>query len=244
MRSPNRPNSSVLARACLLSLLLSCSLGWSQTAQLEPGVQNPQHPSLPTITFTVDWPEIRPQHYAISVESTGRASYTALDDLSDPGEPYMLKFTLSDPMRERIFAAAKALNYFKGDFDYTKHKVAFTGRKTLKYADPVRVSSATYNWSENAQLMDLTRLLMGIANTINSGRQLEHLHRYDRLSLNSELKSMEEAAKSHNLEEIHIIEPILRQLANDPAVMDLARQRARGLLSLAAGESVSAASSR
>jgi len=220
----------------LLPVLLLATPGWAQSPQPEPDARTS---AVPTVTFTLDWPVAKPPHYSISIESAGRATYTAAGGTGDPAEPYTRNFTVTDATRERIFAAAKSLDYFRGQFDFTKHPIAFTGRKTLSFTDPDRHFQTTYNWSENAQLMDLTHLFQAIENTLASGRKLEYLHRFDRLGLNAELKAMEEAAKDHYLAEVHTIEPLLRQIADDPNVMDLARQRARRLLILASVETAS-----
>lgn len=218
-------------------LLLAVSLGaLAQTPKLEPGAAAP---AVPTVTFTFDWEVLHPPHYSIAVDSTGRGAYTAVDDQTPSGEPYIVKFTVTRPVRERIFADAEALNYFQGQFDFTRHRIAFTGHKTLSYADPKRRFQTVFNWSENTKLMALTDLFAAIANTFIGGRKLEYEHRFDRLGLNETLKAMEDQAKRHGLAEVHAIEPILREIADDPAVMNIARQRAERLLELANAESAS-----
>lgn len=219
-----------------LRLLLLLSL--TATGRAQSPIPDPDLKATPaaTVVFTLDWPQAKPPHYSITADSTGRATFTAVDDPADPAQPYTREFTLSDAARQKIFAAAKALDYFRGRFDFTKHEIAFTGRKTVAYSDSARRFQTTYNWSENAQLMDLTHLFQGIENTLDFGRKLEHLRRFDRLGLNAELRAMEEAAKDNFLAEVHAIEPVLRQIADDPNVMDLARQRARRLLMLASDE--------
>lgn len=219
------------------AVVLLSLLAVAQTPKLEPGTGSP---AVPTVTFTFDWP-VHPPRYSIAVDSAGRASYTAEDDKD---EPYIVKFTASRPTRERILAAAAALNYFQGQFDFTRHKIAFTGTKTLTYADPERHFQTAYNWSENPQVMALTHLFQGIANTLEGGRRLQFLRRFDRLGLNDQLKEMEDEAKDHYLAEVHVIEPVLRQIADDPAIMDLARQRAQRLLRLAAAENAASSAAQ
>lgn len=218
-------------------LLLAFALGASaQSPKLEPGTATS---TVPTVTFTFDWEVLHPPHYSIAVDSAGRGAYTAVDDQTGSGEPYMVKFTVTQSVRERIFADAEALNYFRGQFDFTRHRIAFTGSKTLSYADPTRHSQTVYNWSENTRLMALTDLFTAMANTFIGGRKLEYQHRFDRLGLNDTLKEMETQAKNSNLAEVHVIEPVLHEIADDPAVMNIARQRARRLLDLAAAENAS-----
>lgn len=208
----------------------------AQTPNLEPNGA-PGEPKLvntpiPTVSFTLEWPEIKPQHYAISIESSGRAAYTAIDDLTKPGDPYIVKFEASAATREKVFDLARSLDYFSQPLDYKKHRIAFTGQKTLAYTDPQRHFETSFNWSQNPQAMELTHIFQAIANTLKAGQKLAYLHRYDRIGLNDELKEMEANAKDNYLQEVQTIAPILRSIADDSAVMDIARQRARRLLQL------------
>jgi iron-sulfur cluster repair protein YtfE (RIC family) len=135
--------------------------------------------------------------------------------------------------------AAQA-KYFDGDFDYKKHAIANTGRKTLTYADMVRHFQTTYNWSENPAIDQLTRYFQGVSSTIQHGRKLEFLHHYDKLGLEAYLKGMEEEAQSHYLAELTIIAPVLESIAGDSSVMNIARQRARRLLERSRAEAAGA----
>lgn len=228
-------------RAGLVTLFVfafAWGVAQAQTPSPEPDAAAP---TVPTVTFTFDWAVLHPPHYSIAVDSAGRAAYTVGEDPSGSGAPYTVHFTVSRTVRERIFADVEALKYFQGQFDFTRHKIAFTGSKTLAYADARRRFQTTYNWSENARLMALTQLFMGIANTLAGGRRLEYLRRYDRLGIDDELKTMEGLAKTHDLLEVHTIEPVLREIADDSAIMNLARKRARHLLELAAAENATSA---
>jgi hypothetical protein len=190
------------------------------------------------VTFTFDWPSIQPHRYVITVDSSGDAAYqswmaepTAEESIA--GDPYMLKFTVSAAARDNIFALARQLNYFNGDFEYHKARVAHTGDKTLAYADPDKQYQTTYNWSENPGIGELTALFQGMSTTVESGRRLEHLRRFDPMGLDGELKNLEHLVLDHRATEIQIISPILQQLAEDRSVMNIARQRARRIVQVA-----------
>ncbi|HYN14629.1 MAG TPA: hypothetical protein VES66_02430 [Terriglobales bacterium] len=220
----------------LLALLAASTLLHAQAPQPDP--TQPQRTAVPTVTFTFDWPSIEPHRYVISVDSSGNAAYHSWTadpraEQSSVGDPYLLKFTMSAAARDRIFALARQLKYFNGDFQYHKHRVAFTGDKTLAYADPDKQYETRYNWSENAGIGELTALFQGMSPTIESGRRLERLRRFDRLGLDAELKSLEHLAVERQATELQLIAPILGQLAGDPGVMNIARQRARHILQVA-----------
>jgi len=210
-------------------LLLAAAMTVTASAQQAPPI-TPATP--PIITFTLDFPQARPQHAVVSVDAAGRTQYRSTGPLfadASEAEPYSAALTMSVAARERIFALAAELDDFQGDFDYKKHRIAFTGQKTLEYADGNRKFSTSYNWSENPSVRELTRIFQSIINTQESARRLLFLRRYDHLGLEGELAGMEEMAKSNNLGELQSIAPLLRQLADDPAVMHVARQRAERL---------------
>ncbi|HET6843418.1 MAG TPA: hypothetical protein VFK06_17325 [Candidatus Angelobacter sp.] len=195
------------------------------------------------ITFELAWEAVTPQYFSITVDSSGNAKYVsrgsakppepATEDQAAEAEPdYVLEFTMSGAMRDKIFQLARNANYFNGNFDYTAHRVANTGKKTLGWSDSGRKFQTTYNWSDNKSVDQLTRIFEGISNTIEHGRKLQFLHRFDKLGLEAELKNMEALAQSGSLAEIQIIAPSLENIANDTAVLNIARQRARHLLAL------------
>jgi hypothetical protein len=220
----------------LLALLAASTLLHAQAPQHEPDQR--QRPAIPTVTFTFDWPSVEPHRYVIEVDSSGNAAYQSwtADPTAEPpsaDDPYLLKFTVSPTARDRVFALTRQLKYFNGDFEYRKHRVAATGDKTLAYADPDRQHETRYNWSENPDIDELTALFQGMSTTLESGRRLERLRRFEPLGLDEELKNLEHLAVEHRASELQLIAPILVQLAQDPAVLNIARQRARHILQVA-----------
>jgi hypothetical protein len=227
------------SRHILFLLLTSSVLALSATAQNPDPVENPP---IPTVTFNCLWEAATPQLYTITARSTGTAHYVSgnparkSDDPAQAADPdYTLEFTLSSPGAAKVFVLATQARYFDGDFDYKK-RVANTGAKTLTYADLTRHFQTTYNWSENAAIDQLTSYFQGISATIEHGRKLQFLHRYDKLGLEAHLKGMEDEAQSHYLAELQIIAPTLESIANDSSVLNIARQRARRLLQRAKDE--------
>jgi len=71
---------------------------------------------------------------------------------------------------------------------------------------------------------------------LTSSPKLQFLRRFDRLGLEAELKAMEHLAEGQDLHEVQIIAPILENIANDSAVLNIARRRARRLLAKAGSE--------
>lgn len=220
---------------CLLPLVMLATAARAQSPS------QAENPPIPVVTFNCLWEASTPQEYTVTVHSTGTARYLSSnpvrpseDRAQDPD--YEIEFTMSAPNSAKVFTLAAQARYFDGDFDYKKHAVANTGRKTLTYADFTRHFQTTYNWSENPAIDQLTRLLQGVSGAIEHGRKLAFLHRYDKLGLEEQLKAMEDEAQSHYLAELQVIAPVLESVANDSSVLNIARQRARRLLEQARQE--------
>lgn len=187
---------------------------------------------LPTVSFEFLLEGSAPPHYSIAVAPGGKATYRSDEPTAGaaPPQPYLQQFLVSDPTRARIFDLAAALQCFQGEFEYRGGRVANMGAKTLKctYAD--RESHTTYNYSTNPRLQELTTLFQNISNTMESGRRLDYLQRYDKLGLEAELKFMEEQEKSKLLAELQAVAPQLERILNDGSILNVTRHRAEHLL--------------
>jgi hypothetical protein len=226
----------------VLIILALCAISPAQDREQDLMPDKPAHnPAVPTITFQFEFPGANPSHYAISVDATGRAAYksTAPQDdntaYSTPGQqpaeaPYMVKFTMSQPVRDQVLALAKRLDYFNGNFDYTKTRVANTGAKTLIYADPTRHFEANFNWSQNPDVMELTRIFQNISTTLEFDRRLQDHIRHQKLALEDDLKQLQDAVSHNNAAEVQLLAPTLQKIANNASILHIARRRAQELL--------------
>lgn len=165
------------------------------------------------------------------VESNAEQSVQANDAASQ--DRFKKQFQASEPLRQKIFDLAEQLKFFDGQFEFTQHPVAQTGSKTLGYQDSSRHTSTTYNYSENPSIQELTSIFQGISLTIESGRKLEFDRRFDKLSLDQDLKALEELSKDGHLYEVQAIAPLLQRIAVDRAVLHIAQQRAERILARA-----------
>jgi len=197
----------------------------------------PAHAADPaTITFSLDFPGSDPEHYFISVQSDGRAKYECSGKISSDSEDtetYQTDFTFSDATRARIFALAAQAHYFSGKIDSGNRKLAFTGTKKLSYTDAQRNVSATYNFSPQQPIQQLTALFQAVAATMEFGRRLAYDHRYQKLALDDELKRMEAEAHSGELAELDAARPILQEIFDDSSVLNVVRARAQRLMEMA-----------
>jgi hypothetical protein len=242
----------IVGLKAFLAVLLAVSFPGAaeQSASTQPA-GSPM--SAPTISFSFSLRGAAPSRYTISVNSAGRGQYESEGSDSSPAqvqspfgasspgdgtdsaapEVYRVTFDLPEASSQRIFALAAEANYFNGNFDYRKKRLADTGVKTLTYADGARRFQTAYNYSGNQAVTQLTALFQGLSASLETGRHLEYLYSHNRLGLDEELKRDQEFANTGQLAEITVLVPILRRISQDTAVMHVARQHAQKLLDLA-----------
>lgn len=136
----------------------------------------------------------------------------------------------------KIFKAARAANYFNTECASKAKNIADTGKKTLSYAGPDGSGSCLYNYSESKPVDTLTNTFLAIAYTIEEGRRLDFLHRYDRLGLDAEMISFAGEVEAGRALELGTISPTLALIADDTAVIQRVRLRAQKMLEQVAAE--------
>ncbi|MGA8763470.1 MAG: hypothetical protein WB562_11455 [Candidatus Sulfotelmatobacter sp.] len=189
------------------------------------------------VTFTLDFPASNPSHYSISVRQDGHSTYKSSAKTSPDSEDefYESEFELSSANRDRIFAWAGQAGFFAEKLDSGNRKLAFTGTKTFDYQDGRRKYTQAFNYSSIAAVQQLTSLFQSMGSTLDYGRRLAYFHRYQKLALDDELKSMENQAKSNQLSEIRSVAPVLQEILDDTSVITLVRARAHRLLEMGKG---------
>jgi len=196
------------------------------------GVCLAQATKIPTLRFSLDWPESDPSHYAITIASDGKGTYVSDGKLmrpSDPPNPAQVGFTLLPSTTSHIFDLVKRSRYLEGDMEL-HHNVAFTGKKTLSYEDLNHKVQVSYNYPSLPAVQELTAFFQGLSNTLEFGRRLESDLQYEKLALDEDLKNLDEAEKDGRVPEIAVLSPILLKIAEDHANLNIVRARAERLL--------------
>jgi hypothetical protein len=187
------------------------------------------------VTYTQDFPGSDPEHYSILLKPDGGGAYECVGKISqdsEDSESYQATFQFSEATRRKILDLAAQTEYFSGKIDSGNKKVAFTGTKKLAYKDGVRDFTAEYNYSSLPAVQQLTSLFQNISATLEFGRRLVHLHRYQKLALDEELKTMEAQAHKGDLAELQSVKPILQQIYDDPGVINIVRSRALRIMDM------------
>jgi hypothetical protein len=125
---------------------------------------------------------------------------------------------------------AAQLDHFNTVCASKAKNIADTGTKTITYAGPEGSGSCTYNYTEVKELASLTETFQGITETLDVGRQLDHLHRFDRLGLDAEMAYLKQEVTAGRALELQTIDETLRSIVQDADVMARVRARASAML--------------
>ncbi len=193
----------------------------------------------PEISFQFERPGLSIPRFTLLIREDGTGTYKA-DEAPVSGGGAALQpttgkqidraITLSQSTVMNLFKTARSLDYFNVECASKAKNIADTGKKTLTYSGSDGHGSCTYNYSENKSVTSLTETLQAIAFTLDEGRRLDYLHRYDRLGLDAEMEALTHEHEMKRALELGTIAPTLTSLANDDALMQRVRMRAVKLL--------------
>lgn len=193
-------------------------------AAVHAAAQEPR-PLPPRIVFVKEFPGSSPAYYSVAVNTQGAAVYTTA-----PDDPQPIIFKLSDATVKEIFETAGRLNYFKGADLETRKKVASMGKKTLRYEDGKQSNTVTFNYTENPDGAALAAMFEKISITEQHLLNLERAVRFDRLGVVKQLLQIEISMNKKELVEPAQFVPLLERIASSSSFMNIARERASGLL--------------
>jgi len=199
----------------------------------------------PKVTFAFERIGLPVPKYRLSIQDDGATVYEGEElpqvsgqesSASLPSHPFKSVADISPATVARVFALGQKLKRFNVTCASKAKNIADTGTKTLSYVAPDGTGTCTYNYTENKDVEALTEIYQGIAETMDRGRELDHLHRYDRLGLDAAIAFLsQEVTEGHALE-VGTIAASLRSIAADAEVMERVRTRATKLLALIPGE--------
>ena len=195
-----------------------------------------------TFDFVHDVPGAPVPKYKVTVRDDGAGSYAGAAApprtryaaaASSAPIPFERDLHLSPVTTAHIFELAGHLDHFNRACASKAKNVADTGMKTISYSGSDGAGSCTYNYTEIKDLAALTELIQGIAQTMDQGRELDRLRRYDRLGLDSSMAFLQQEVAAGRALEIDTIADTLRAIAGDPDVLARVRAKATALLAQA-----------
>lgn len=187
------------------------------------------------ITFIYENRNGNPRRFSLAFGEDGAGNYRSEPGgqpaaVEDPREPVQARVQLSRPLVGAAFAAARRHHYFDLRCEDGKGRIAFQGNKTLSYQGADGQGSCTYNYSKTKSIQELGERLQAVSFTLEEGARLANKHQHDRLGLDAELETLAQEAAAGRALELANIAPVLQAIADDPQVIDRARNRARKLL--------------
>jgi len=204
------------------------------TASTEPSSAKPAE-----VSFQFDRTGLPVPHFTLRVWEDGTGTYqanqvempaTATSMRGQAAQTIDRSINLSQGTILKIFKAARGVNRFNIECASKMKNIADTGKKVLSYAGIDGSGSCTYNFSENKTVDMLTNTFLAIANTMDEGRKLDFLHRYDRLGLDAEMTFLTQEVESGSALEIGTISPTLAAIVGDSEVIQRVRLRAQKML--------------
>lgn len=228
-----------------IHLALVMAVATSCAAQTSPPSATSAAAATPEVSFQFERAGLPVPKFTIVVHEDGTGSYrgeeapvsggarTAALQPASPGRPIDRPIKLSSPTVETIFKTARSLDHFNIPCASKAKNIADTGKKTLSYLGPDGQGSCLYNYSENKSVTQLTETFQAIAFTMDEGRKLDFLHRYDRLGLYSEMDVLIHEVQEKRALEVGNIAPSLTSIVADEALMEKVRERAAKLLAQA-----------
>jgi hypothetical protein len=196
--------------------------------------------------FAMDYsnPGLSPSHWTLTIHPDGSGHFqsergavppTGQHDGGDGIEAPSVDrdIAVSPEYAKSVFQTAHRHGLFAVECE-SHMKVAFQGWKKLSYRGPDGEGSCAFNYAKEKDIQALGDSGVAVAATIIEGARIEMLMQHDRLGLDNETQFLVEAAKDGRVQQIGAIRGILERLANDPAILERARKRARVLLARAA----------
>jgi hypothetical protein len=226
----------------VLGIALCPAFALSQTAK-SPAATSGKVPA--EVSFQFERKGLPVPQFTLRIREDGTGTYEA-DQAELPATANSMRgqaaqhidrhINVSQPTVAKVFKAARTANYFNIECESKAKNIANTGKKTLTYTGSDGSGSCTYNYSDNKTIDSLTNIFLAIAYTIDEGRRLDFLHKYDRLGLDAEMISFGQEYDAGRALELGTISPTLATLADDNALIQRVRLKAQKMLELVAAE--------
>lgn len=181
--------------------------------------------TVPSVTFTKEFPNSQPEYYSITVRKNGAVVYR-----TTPNDESPVEFRLSPDSTQEIFALARKLNLFRDANLESNRRVAFMGKKTLAFQNGPERYSTPFNYTLDPNALALVSLFERIFQTQNHFVRLQYLVRFDRLGVVKELLQLEINLDQGRLLEPTQLIPLLEKIRDDRALIQVAQGRAAQII--------------
>jgi hypothetical protein len=215
-----------------------CCLFFLFVSSLPLSAQSPAPLQIPQISFDFTRPGLPTPKFTLTLSADGTGTYAGQEvptpsrysNVPSAPRPFERTLTLSQATTKKIFDLAAATPFSDSLCASKARNIADTGAKIIAYTSAGERRSCTYNYTDRKDVAALTTLFLNLAETMDEGRRLEFMHRFDRLGLDAELISYTRQLDEGNAMEPGMIAPTLHSLVDDAALLQRVRMRAAALL--------------
>jgi len=174
----------------------------------------------PRLYYSKSFPRSQPPFVAVILDKTGAGQYSEQQDDDSP-----VRFQLSPPETDEIFALAAKLGYFDHPLE-SGLKVAFTGAKTFRFEDGAVRHEVKFNYSEDPSAQALLDWFERIAESEQQLIMLEISAKYDKLGVDKALLLLEASYDRKRLVDTPQYLPLLDRIVKNESYIHQARLRA------------------
>ncbi len=167
-----------------------------------------------------------PEFIEIKITEPGKATFD-IRQLADDADPET--FEVGPPVRQKLLELAASLKNFDFPSIDIHKKIANLGQKTFRYEHDSEAHELTFNYTLNAQAVQLMQIFEGLARQQTDLANLARSVKYDRLGVNDAIRQFESDLDHRILPEPEHFLAVLDQIAGDSRFIDIARTRARAL---------------
>ena len=196
------------------------------------------------VSFKFDRVGLPVPKYVLTIHEDGATVYEGeeLPQVSgpsaaaSPAHPFRSEVKISPATAAHIVEMGRKLDHLNIACASKAKNIADTGTKLLTYTGPDGAGSCTYNYTENKDVQALTDTFEAIAETMDRGRELDHLRRFDRLGLDAAITFLAQEVSEGRALELGTIATSLRSITANPELIQRVRMRASKLLELIPAE--------
>lgn len=179
-----------------------------------------------TLTFRRIFKSSYPEFVEIVVNEDGSGTYD-IRQLDDTASPQPLR--IGSNLVHKMFDLTDSLHDFQGvDLDVHR-RIADLGQKTFIYKKGSEVHQVNFNYTLNNSAQQLLAIFEGLQRQELDVSDMERVMRYDHLGIADVIARVDGDVKNKLIPEPDALLPALDQIAGDSDLMNMSRQRARGI---------------
>jgi hypothetical protein len=209
----------------LASCIAAVALALAQGAA---GAAPPEAPASASFTYRFENPRFQISRIELDVDASGagRLVFTK----QGLAKPVSRDVRVAEPVLRQLDELLGRLDFLRSDATYqTKDDHSNLGTTTVGVSRSGERREATFNYTENRDMAVVAATLRGVANREIFVFELETAMRFQPLDTPALINALDQDIKLGRITDPAALAPLLREVANDPSLPLIARNRAAEL---------------